>query len=59
MGSGSTIAAASATGLRSIGLEIDPTYFAMATKAIPLLAAYTPKDNGDDGNGADAIYAAS
>ncbi len=35
MGSGSTIAAASACGLQSIGLEIDREYFDMATRAIP------------------------
>ncbi len=39
MGSGSTIAAATALGLKSIGLEIDPQYFAMAQHAIPRLAA--------------------
>lgn len=39
MGSGSTLAAAAACGLRSIGLEVDPKYFAMARKAIPKLAA--------------------
>lgn len=44
MGSGSTIAAAAASGLASIGLEKDPSYFLMATKAIPLLAQYTPKE---------------
>jgi len=38
MGSGSTIAAAAALGLRSIGLEADPQYFAMAEAAIPRLA---------------------
>ena len=38
MGSGSTVAAASACGLRSIGLEINPEYYAIATRAIPLLA---------------------
>jgi len=42
MGSGSTIAAASACGLRSIGLEINPEYFQMAARAISKLAAYTP-----------------
>jgi site-specific DNA-methyltransferase (adenine-specific) len=41
MGSGSTIAAASACGLRSIGLEINPEYFQMAAQAIPKLAVYT------------------
>lgn len=38
MGSGSTIAAASACGLRSIGLEINREYFEMAENAIPRLA---------------------
>ncbi len=39
MGSGSTIAAACALGLKSIGLEVDPEYFAMASGAVPRLAA--------------------
>ncbi len=38
MGSGSTIAAATALGLPSIGLEIDSEFFDMARNAIPLLA---------------------
>ena len=42
MGSGSTIAAATACGLDSIGLEIDTEYFALASDAIPLLTEYTP-----------------
>lgn len=37
-GSGSTLAAANAVGYESIGLERDPRYFRMATKAMPLLA---------------------
>jgi hypothetical protein len=41
MGSGSTIAAATACGLRSIGLESNDEYFDMAARAIPLLAAST------------------
>jgi site-specific DNA-methyltransferase (adenine-specific) len=40
MGSGSTIAAASACGLRSIGLEHNAEYFGLAERAIPKLAAY-------------------
>ena len=42
MGSGSTIAAASACGLDSIGLEANPEYFQMAKQAIPRL-----RDLGD------------
>ena len=38
-GSGSTLAAAEAVGYRSIGIERDPHYFEMASKAIPKLAA--------------------
>lgn len=38
-GSGSTLAAANAVGYESIGLEKDATYFNMARKAIPGLAA--------------------
>ena len=39
MGSGSTVAAATALGLKSIGLEIDKLYFELAKNAIPKLAA--------------------
>jgi site-specific DNA-methyltransferase (adenine-specific) len=38
MGSGSTVAAASACGLNSIGLEINDEYMKLAEKAIPQLA---------------------
>ncbi len=44
MGSGATIAAATAVGYYSIGIEKDSAYFAMAKKAIPSLAKYTPPD---------------
>lgn len=44
MGSGSTIAAASAVGYSSIGIEKDSAYFSVARKAIPALAKYAPKD---------------
>lgn len=37
-GSGSTLAAAAHCGLKAIGTERDPTYYAMAAQAIPLLA---------------------
>jgi site-specific DNA-methyltransferase (adenine-specific) len=50
MGSGSTIAAATAMGLASIGLETSAEYFEMARKAIPALARFKPKEN--NGNGA-------
>ncbi len=50
MGSGSTIAAASACGLCSIGLEHDPEYFAMAQQAIPKLIAFCPNGAGDNGS---------
>lgn len=43
MGSGSTVAAAAATGLQAIGLEGNPEYFALAERAIPLLAALDVK----------------
>jgi site-specific DNA-methyltransferase (adenine-specific) len=49
MGSGSTIAAASACGLTSVGLEVNKEYFALATEAIPQLAELEP--NGGNGNG--------
>lgn len=44
MGSGSTIAAASAMGLDSIGIERNADYFRMATKAVPRLAELVVKD---------------
>jgi site-specific DNA-methyltransferase (adenine-specific) len=39
MGSGSTIAAAAACGLRSVGLEVNEKYFQLAERAVPALAA--------------------
>jgi DNA modification methylase len=39
MGSGSTLAAATALGYASIGVEVDPSYFKLAKRAIPKLAA--------------------
>jgi site-specific DNA-methyltransferase (adenine-specific) len=45
-GSGSTLAAAEALGYASIGIEKDPTYFAMAVKAIPALAALSVNPAG-------------
>jgi site-specific DNA-methyltransferase (adenine-specific) len=46
MGSGSTIAAACALELKSIGLEVNRAYFDLATTAIPLLAALEGNGNG-------------
>lgn len=46
MGSGSTIAAASALGLRSIGVEINTEYYRLAEEAIPRLAALRVPLNG-------------
>ena len=43
MGAGATMAAAAAIGYASIGLELDPTYFAVARRAIPVLAALDPE----------------
>lgn len=45
MGSGSTIAAASACGLKSIGLESNPDYYALALDAIPLLTALKVRES--------------
>lgn len=49
MGSGSTIAAASALGLRSVGIESEPEYHRLACKAVPRLAELQFKDcNGEE-----------
>ena len=40
MGGGATIAAAVAVGYASVGLEIDPTFFAVAERAIPALSSF-------------------
>ena len=49
MGSGSTVAAASACGLSSIGLDSNLKYFALARRAIPLLAALEPGEPRTNG----------
>lgn len=46
MGSGSTLAACTALGIRSVGFEIDPEYFDLANRAIPQLAGLYPKFDG-------------
>ncbi|MCK6486187.1 MAG: site-specific DNA-methyltransferase [Phycisphaerae bacterium] len=45
MGSGSTIAAASALGLRSIGIECNVEYYRLACKAVPRLAELVVKEH--------------
>lgn len=50
MGSGSTIAAAAALGIESLGIEINPEYFVLASRAIPKLARFNVgmvKSNAD------------
>ena len=50
MGSGSTIAAATACGLKSLGLEINSEYFELAQSAIPRLAELNLDRSGPDGS---------
>lgn len=40
MGSGSTVAAAAACNLASIGIEVNPDYYRLATQAVPCLAEF-------------------
>ena len=47
MGSGSTIAAASALDCEAIGIEIDSEFFAMAQKTVPALAELYPNMAGE------------
>jgi len=49
MGSGSTIAAASALGLASIGIELNAEYYALAKRAIPRLRAFEFENQGEYG----------
>jgi site-specific DNA-methyltransferase (adenine-specific) len=49
MGSGSTVAAAAACGLRSIGLEVNAEYFQLAVKAIPPLTDFIPNGLPESG----------
>lgn len=44
MGSGSTVAAAAACGLSSIGVELNPDYFLLAGRAIPALIELGPSE---------------
>ncbi len=43
-GSGSTLAAAEHVGYSSIGVELDPTYLALASESIPALSRLTVRD---------------
>ena len=54
MGSGSTVAAAAACGLTSIGLEVNSDYFRLSQKAIPALIVW----NGGvvNGSGAQKLF---
>jgi site-specific DNA-methyltransferase (adenine-specific) len=45
-GAGSTLAAAEAVGYASVGVERDATYFRIARRAIPKLAALVLRENG-------------
>jgi site-specific DNA-methyltransferase (adenine-specific) len=45
MGSGSTLAAANAAGLNSIGIERHPDYYEMSREAIPKLTAMKVESN--------------
>jgi DNA methylase len=47
MGSGSAIAAAESVGLRSVGIEVDPDYFKLAARAVPVLSRWQPPSNGN------------
>lgn len=46
MGSGSTVAAAAAVGYESLGIEIDPQFFALAQQAVPTLSRLYPGMTG-------------
>lgn len=52
MGSGSTIAAAVALGLKSIGLEKNKEYYTLAENAIPALIAMSVPEPANGGKGA-------
>lgn len=51
MGSGSTIAAAAARGLKSVGLEVNSEYFNLAMQAVPALAELDLNEEGDGQEG--------
>jgi site-specific DNA-methyltransferase (adenine-specific) len=51
MGSGATLAAATALGIRSVGVEIQAEYFALARTAIPRLARIEVTKSAENANG--------
>ncbi|TWT41051.1 Modification methylase HindIII [Phycisphaerae bacterium RAS1] len=50
MGSGSTVAAASALGLESVGIEKSDEYYRLATAAVPRLAELVVRDRNGEKN---------
>jgi site-specific DNA-methyltransferase (adenine-specific) len=55
-GSGTTLAACEAEGIDGIGVEIDPHYFAIASVAIPRLAALSIAGSDDGGTWAGDLF---
>ena len=51
MGSGSTIAAATSLDYKSIGIEMDPAYYSIASTAVSELARFTPNGTHDRSKG--------
>jgi DNA modification methylase len=51
MGGGSTIAAAISVGYESIGVELDPMFLKMATRAIPQLASLNGNSKANSADG--------
>jgi DNA modification methylase len=56
MGGGSTIAAACAVGYRSIGIESDSEFYAIAIQAIPQLAARVMNENGNGAPNKNIVF---
>lgn len=53
-GGGSTVAAAVSVGYESVGIEVDPTFFADALVAIPALAAFPANGKASNRGGSNA-----
>lgn len=58
MGGGSTITAAEFNEYESIGIELNSSYFDLASKAVPRLAKYSPR-RGSDAEGGDETTTAT